>query len=195
MTEFYYGFLLSGIFDRVVLLDQLVQQSVYELRNPWLTVFFLKLTNLGSPLWLMLTGAILALYWLKQKKHLQAVFISGMLITTWILINYLKVLFSRSRPLYEALTLARGYSLPSGHAMLSLVFYGFLAYLLLQKWRDAKGKAAAVLLAVLVLLIGGSRIYLNVHYLSDVLVGYLLGAVLLALFIRLFRALKGKSGG
>ncbi|MEN6327596.1 MAG: phosphatase PAP2 family protein [Syntrophomonas sp.] len=192
MTEFHYRFLLSGFFDQIVLIDRLVQQSVYELRNPWLTFLFLKLTNLGSPVWIMLMGAILALYWLKYRKHMQAIFVSGMLITTWVLINYLKVLFSRNRPLQEALTLARGYSLPSGHAMLSLVFYGFLAYLLLHKWPGAKGKAAAVLLAILVLLIGGSRIYLNVHYLSDVLAGYILGAVLLAFFIRLFRTLKGK---
>ncbi|MDD3023659.1 MAG: phosphatase PAP2 family protein, partial [Syntrophomonadaceae bacterium] len=107
-----------------------------------------------------------------------------LLVVTWVMVNGLKVLFARNRPPEDALAAAYGYSLPSGHAMLSLSFYGFLAYLLMRKWPDTKGKAGAALLAGLILLVGISRSYLNVHYVSDILAGYFFGAILLMLFIK-----------
>ncbi|WP_420454534.1 phosphatase PAP2 family protein [Rubrivirga sp.] len=88
----------------------------------------------------------------------------------------LKALFQRARPT-EQIIEATGYSFPSGHAFASTVFYGMMVYLV---WRLTERRWARVLAAVLgpvvVLAVGLSRVYLNVHYLSDVLAGWLSGA-------------------
>lgn len=180
------------LLNSIVLFDRLVQESLSQFRHPGLDLFFQYITWGGSPLIIIALGELLALYFLSRKKFLEAVFINIVLVSTWLMINYLKILFGRSRPLGEALTAATGYSLPSGHAMIALIFYGFLAYLLWKKWPSTIGKAGVALMTFLILLIGSSRLYLNVHYLSDVLAGYLCGAIMLWLFIRGLHWAKGK---
>ena len=88
----------------------------------------------------------------------------------------LKVLLQRDRPESNPDIGAVGYSLPSGHAMGAMIFYGFLAYLII---RSQRSKGVKLLLTLLMLtftvLIGVSRIYLNAHYASDVLAGFIAG--------------------
>jgi undecaprenyl-diphosphatase len=94
----------------------------------------------------------------------------------------LKGMFHRTRPTWDVpLLTARGWSFPSGHAMGSLVAYGMLAYLLVRDPKGRPPRMAIVAGAVaLVLLIGLSRMYLGVHYFSDVVGGYAAGMVWLA---------------
>ncbi len=94
----------------------------------------------------------------------------------------LKHLFSRERPSINEAIDAVGYSFPSGHSMGSLIFYGFLVYLIIRssnrewlRWVSFAG------LSLLVLLIGTSRIYLSAHYPSDVAAGYIAGMIWLVL--------------
>ena len=99
------------------------------------------------------------------------------------MLNYiLKLIFSRTRPIDINIITETGYSFPSGHAMISLAIYGFLAYLL---WKsDYKYKKIGVsLLVLLIVLIGISRIYLGVHYTSDVIAGFIVSLGYLLLFI------------
>lgn len=92
-----------------------------------------------------------------------------------LVITGLKVLFARQRPEAQVIE-ATGYSFPSGHAFASTVFYGMMVYLV---WRLTKNTGARVLAAVVgplvVILVGLSRVYLNVHFLTDVLAGWLAG--------------------
>lgn len=103
-------------------------------------------------------------------------------------LNYvLKNIFERARPDAFHLVVAAGYSFPSGHAMVSLCFYGMAAFLLARvmpswRWRYMLG----VVIAVLILAIGISRIYLGVHYPSDVVAGYTAGTMWLMFSIALF---------
>lgn len=93
-----------------------------------------------------------------------------------LIVTGLKILFQRGRPLEQVIP-AHGYSLPSGHAFAATVFYGFLIYLVFR-FTDRVGLrvlAAAVGLAV-ILAVGLSRVYLNVHYLTDVVAGWTAGA-------------------
>ncbi|WP_299758537.1 phosphatase PAP2 family protein [uncultured Pontibacter sp.] len=110
--------------------------------------------------------------------------------STSILNQLLKRFFERPRPSFAMLEQS-GLSFPSGHAMIGGAFYGVLIYIV---WRTVPGAAwrwlLTCLLSLLVLLIGFSRIYLKVHYATDVLAGYALGVLWLLLSIYLMRRLE-----
>ncbi|NLB87665.1 MAG: phosphatase PAP2 family protein [Syntrophomonadaceae bacterium] len=102
--------------------------------------------------------------------------------------SLLKDFFGRPRPSGEHLTIATGMSFPSGHAMLSMAFYGFVAYLLAQRVNSPQRRKLIWAVAVIfIFLIGFSRLYLNVHYPTDVIAGFLLGALFLFAFIKLYQ--------
>lgn len=98
-----------------------------------------------------------------------------------------KLIFKRERPTIEHLVMQGGFSFPSGHSMGSVICYGGLAFLLFYLYKKNTLTLVALLaIVLLVLLIGLSRIYLGVHFPSDVISGYLLGASWLSLLIALF---------
>ncbi len=148
---------------------------VHSFSSPSLTVIFDFLTNLGGvSIEIILTGIILAGLFLR-KLYQYAVYLvlatgGGALIN-----GILKLIFQRPRPdLWPGIHQASGYSFPSGHAMSSACFYGFLIWLGFKLIRRHLLKillAGALLLIILI--VGLSRVYLGVHYPSDVLGGYL----------------------
>ncbi|NLN88199.1 MAG: phosphatase PAP2 family protein, partial [Syntrophomonadaceae bacterium] len=123
----------------------------------------------------------ISFYLLSKQNIYEAIFLNISLFSAWGMMSLLKNLFERSRPAGEALTIAAGFSLPSGHAMLAMAFYGFLAALLLRHRKRSRARWGAVLLFIWVILVGFSRIYLNVHYLSDVLSGFVFGFICMIL--------------
>ncbi len=94
------------------------------------------------------------------------------------LLNYiLKISFRRSRPLINDFIDAVGFSFPSGHAMGSMILYGMVSYFIIRSQRGLWLKVLITIISlVFILMIGISRIYLNAHYPSDVLAGYLAGS-------------------
>jgi membrane-associated phospholipid phosphatase len=171
--------------DPLVRFDRAVATYLHSLATPPLTTFFLVITAFGSIEAIALLGLLVAadLAWRRRWVSL----------VTWIvaaggsavLSQLLKGLFARPRPFFEhPLLIEKSYSFPSGHAMESLVVYGMLAYfvvLALESWR---ARTAVVFgTALLVLLIGLSRMYLGVHYFSDVVAGYAAGGVWLSALI------------
>lgn len=118
----------------------------------------------------------------KNKKFGGLVFFNA--INIFILNIILKLIFMRDRP-YELMIINEsGYSFPSGHAMAALGFYGFIIYLI---WHFNLSKNTKIifslLLGILIVLIGLSRIYLGVHYASDVLAGYMISLAYLIIYI------------
>ena len=103
----------------------------------------------------------------------------------------LKRLFNRPRPDIPLLEEARGLSFPSGHAMVSFCFYGLLAYII---WKSDAKKwvkwVAVIMLFLLVLFIGFSRIYLKVHYASDVMAGFCVGLIWLVLCLWILKRIE-----
>lgn len=92
--------------------------------------------------------------------------------------SLLKHLFVRTRPDLFRVVEATGYSFPSGHAMVSLCFYGMLAFFIVRNIKSLRWRLVIISLAVLlVVAIGISRIYLGVHYPTDVIAGYTAGAM------------------
>ncbi|MBN9419654.1 hypothetical protein ABS71_07365 [bacterium SCN 62-11] len=155
-------------------LEQRLSAPFLALRGARLSWLMLHLTWLGSQPMLALV-VILACFLPQLTPRLGDKL--GLILTTLgtSLLNLgLKSWFARARPGPEALPLYEEpyYSFPSGHAMISLVVYGFLAYLL---WRRQRSAGWTLFLASLVLIISATRIYLGVHYPGDVLAGLVAG--------------------
>ncbi|MDD4333385.1 MAG: bifunctional DedA family/phosphatase PAP2 family protein [Patescibacteria group bacterium] len=143
---------------------------------------FHYITYLGEWKIIFVVSVFLAIFFfLKYKKYFLslAVTICGSAATIYLG----KILIERPRPL-EATYLEDSFSFPSGHAAIAVAFYGFVAYFLcreIKSWRTKNNIIFSAL--ILILLIGFSRLYLEVHFLSDVLGGYLLGILWLIIGI------------
>lgn len=155
--------------------DEQINSYINSIRNLSLVKFFRWVTFFGEVEVIIVFGLIsLIILWYSKKKWTAAILwfiiVGGECIT-----YFAKIFFNRPRP-DNAVYMIESNSFPSGHAMISMVFYGFVAYLL---FRNTKNRLYKYLIfigsIILILLIGFSRLYLGVHYLSDVVVGYILG--------------------
>lgn len=171
----------GGWFSLMEPYDRLLFRWIGQDRSPMRTAVALWLDFLGSAKgeYLILLVSLPVLIF-RLKRFREAVLWSVSLTGAWWLNHVLKELFRRSRPDWEHLADTTGFSFPSGHAMVSLVFYGMLAYGL---ERSGPNRSRPVIWTVrigiggLVLAIGLSRVYLGVHYASDVTAGFAAGAV------------------
>lgn len=143
---------------------------------------FAWLTHLGDPEVLAALGLIVGARLLWQGQRGLAMCWIAALAGNGILNRTLKALFERSRPLHEhGWALEPDWSFPSGHASGAAVTYGMLAYLWMRQWR---GPPLLLPVAImLILVVGYSRIVLQVHYVSDVIAGYLSGGAWLIVCI------------
>lgn len=173
-------------------IDLMAKKALDSIGSPTLDTVMVYITNLGAPLTFYILAAGGVAYFAYKQKLIEGLFLVLCLFTSWGTMNLLKLVFMRARPAGEQLTFAEGYSFPSGHATLSLAFYGFIIYLLLTENKDGRTKFLAGFIAVLIFIIGISRVYLNVHYATDVLAGFILGSILLALFILTLRYCKSR---
>ena len=157
--------------------------NLFKYKNDLLTNFMKIITIFGSA-YVIVPCCIILLFALKNKKN-KILMMSNLVIIT-LLNQLLKCVFRRLRPINGIIS-ESGYSFPSGHSMVSMAFYGFLIYLLYKS--NFKYKNIFIgLLIVLILLIGISRIYLGVHYPTDVFGGFLLSISYLLLFIEISKA-------
>lgn len=141
-----------------------------------LTFVMKIISNLSSSIFVVIV-LILAIFILiktkKEKIYWQVMIFN---LATVILINQaLKYAFARQRPDILRLVDASGFSFPSGHAMVSVCFYGYIVYLILMLYKSKMKYLYSGVIAITILLIGISRIYLGVHYASDVAAGYFAG--------------------
>lgn len=154
--------------------------------SPNLDPYMIFVTNLGYGYTYaaILVASVLLLAFSRRWHEFKALLIC--LLGSTLLNNILKFAFQRTRPEAFRIVDAAGYSFPSGHAMVSLCLYGMLAFLIARNIRSRHGQIAVAVAAVLLIgAIGISRIYLGVHYPSDVVAGYTAGATWLAFSISL----------
>lgn len=188
---FIYGFIwfsqqLSEIdimrFDRKVI--AFAQSAITPQKTKWM----LGITFLGSVGWLTFIVCVLVIVLFLKKKLALALFYVCSSGIGALFNMLLKWLFKRERPDILPIISEEGYSFPSGHSMGSFIFYGSLAYLIIHLVHKKSLQWAAVILCgIFILLIGFSRIYLGVHYPSDIVGGFLAGGAWLLICIILFR--------
>lgn len=159
-------------------------QSHVSDKNNDIMLFF---TFLGKHSFLIPANIALIIFFLFIKRHKWfSIKIPAIALTSLALMGLLKNLFGRPRPLIPLLDEARGLSYPSGHALMSVTFYGLLIHIV---WHTVKRTwlkwLLIILLSLLILTIGFSRIYLRVHYASDVFAGFATGFLwlVISLFI------------
>lgn len=150
---------------------------------------------LGTHYFLIPANLLLVLYFLFIKKHRwYSVKIPVIALSSMLLMFLLKQIFGRHRPLMPLLDEARGLSFPSGHAMMSFSFYGLLIYLVWENVANRNLKWILMIgLLLLILFIGLSRVYLRVHFASDVLAGFCLGLMWLILGLWVLNLLERLS--
>ena len=145
-----------------------------------LTIVAKTITNIANPVILLLVAGVLFLVVEKKKNKFSIVCNLGIAA---ILNIILKSIIQRPRPIGHRLIDESGYSFPSGHSMVSMAFYGYLVYLIVKNVKNKYLRAiSSCILLLLILFIGLSRIYLGVHYTSDVIGGFIVAILYLLLY-------------
>jgi undecaprenyl-diphosphatase len=161
----------SFTFDKQILL------TLRELHTPLLDKVMLGFTYMGQPVVLLAICVVLGIVLLSLGERSQATILVIAAAGAAVLNNLLKYIFGRARPLlWERVVDVGQYSFPSGHAMISMVVYGIIGYLLSSKFPQWRLLIISLTL-VLVTGIGLSRLYLGVHWPTDVVAGYAAGLV------------------
>ena len=183
------GFLLiaKSVFSKeIVSMDVIVHDfiSTYFVSD-FVSQIIKFITNFGGAFFLSLMTIFLLIV-IKNKKIGFSIVINIIIIT--ILNMLLKNILQRPRPMEYNIINESGYSFPSGHSMVSMAFYGYLIYLI-YKYVDNKYIRwfLIISLSILISIIGLSRVYLGVHYISDVLAGFLLAIAYLIVFTKILK--------
>jgi len=185
---FFVGFLITfAIFAEKLELHKLYRFDIKVIR--WIqskidspnTRLMKLFTFLGSPMVvsILVMFTVVLLYWKGRRREAVGMFIANAAGAG--LNETLKYLFHRRRPDIHRLTAAHGYSFPSGHSMGSVMFYGTLGYFVCRWTRSIFIKIfTCIASAFMILMTGVSRIYLGVHYPSDVIAGFTAGGAWLS---------------
>lgn len=172
---------------RVVALDRQLQETMALLLSDRLTEIFIFITDLGGTRGTVI-GVILVGIPLLLRRRWWSAF--GLVFATaggGLVVLGLKAFFARARPV-ESIVHAGGYAFPSGHAFSAMVFFGYLIYLSYKHFRSPIVHALTTIVSfTMIVLIGASRVYLNVHWVTDVLGGFLAGFAWLLLSILIVR--------
>lgn len=170
--------------EQIHVFDNFIFSGIKRIRTEPLTIVFKFITFFCSTEFLLI-ATIAIMVFSKNKKR--AFYIALNVLICFLLNQGLKHVFLRPRPEDINLITEGGYSFPSGHSMVSLAFYGLFIYIIFHmRLKKYKRYLYCILLALLTLLIGISRIYLGVHYASDVLAGFAISMAYLIIYIKLF---------
>jgi undecaprenyl-diphosphatase len=171
-------------FDKSILL------WLHQFSHPILDQFMLTITQLGN-LNIVIVVTVITLNLLLWKRYYQEakIFLLAC-VGAWILTTGMKLFFAKSRPqLWPLLISENSFSFPSGHALGSVVLYGFIAYLL-SSFYPKFSRLIFCLVLIIIILIGFSRLYLGVHWPTDIIAGYGVGFLWLMFCITILRLQK-----
>jgi undecaprenyl-diphosphatase len=162
-------------------LDSLIASFAIGMRNDHLTNIVTIITNIGGAYSLILITTLLLIF-IKNKKVPFSILIN--LVCVFLTSQLFKLFFHRPRPDGVFLVNAGGFGYPSGHAMVSTAYFAFLIYLIMNNVKDKFMRILlTIILSILTVLISLSRIYLGVHYFTDIVGAVLLAIAYLTIFI------------
>ena len=162
--------------------------SKYFIRNN-ITSLMKLITYFGNQLLFVITIVILIMS--KNKKISYSIIIN--LICSFSVNQVVKFIIRRNRPNINRIVSASGFSFPSGHSMVSFAYYGYLIYLVNKYVKDKNKRITyTILLSLLIFFIGFSRIYLGVHYFTDVIGGYLFALIYLLIYVNIINGYLDK---
>ena len=174
-------------------IDSAVESFILGIRHNHLTNIMRIFTNISSSYSLIVITFLIILIAIIRNKRLPINTIVN-LICSYLTSYIFKIILRRPRPTGEFLTNAGGFSYPSGHTMVSFAFFTFVA---ISAYEKINNKLIKVLIRIftpiLILIIGFSRIYLGVHYTTDIIGGYLLGTAYLMIFLTIREKNKKKK--
>lgn len=177
-------------------MDQWTRGPVTWVAGTSFYTFFRFVTNFGSEFFMYPFTVIMAiLLMIAYRDWFPGVIFAmgtllGHLVNSWI-----KTMIARERPSVLAAANAEGFSFPSGHAMVTLIAYGLLMYFIIRKLRSQRSIMAAQIMFIgMILLIGSSRYFINVHYITDILAGFLFGGILLYVLIHVYEWIERRRG-
>lgn len=183
LVVLFFVILISILMGRTLFIDTTIMNIMANIRGEGLTKIVKIVTLFGeSKLILVLVVAIAAIFYF-TKHRADAYMMCLNLFNIVILNKGIKYLVRRERPL-NMLIEEDGFSFPSGHSMLSIGVYGFLMFLIYKSNLEKKYKTILMtLLTIIIVVVGLTRMYLGVHYPSDVIGGYLITGAYLIVFI------------
>jgi undecaprenyl-diphosphatase len=160
----------------IVVADKKFTDLLFSIRSEGLSIFLFLITKLGEREAVFIIGGIVSLIFLYRKRY-------WAFLSFWIVmggvglsVRFAKTFISRARPADVAYYEVEHFSFPSGHATTAMALFGLLAYFFYRHNRKSPYRKFIVwIAAILIIMVGFSRIYLGVHFLSDVLAGFLLG--------------------
>ena len=175
--------LAEDVFNKEIMNGDIIGYKIIStfLISDFATPIAKFITNFGGAVFLVVLTIILVIT-IKNRKIGLSIFSNLAIIT--ILNQLLKRILQRPRPTEYRIIEETGYSFPSGHSMISMAFYGYLIYLIYRYVKNKYIKWSSIaILSILICAIGVSRIYLGVHYTSDVLGGFFISISYLIIYI------------
>ncbi len=168
------------LFSQSHLIDYPISSFIFRMRCDFFDHFFKVVTKFGNTVWVV----VVVFFFLLVFRNQYGITLGSSACICLLSNLLLKKVIRRDRPDGFRLISQGGYSFPSGHAMISVCIYGYLVYLVFTKIKNPYLKySLAIFLLFLILSIGISRIYVGVHYPTDILAGYLLGLMELLIVI------------
>lgn len=175
--------LAEDVFNKEIMKGDIIGYKIIStfLISDFATPIAKFITNFGGAIFLVI--ATITLFIVIKNKKIGISILSNVAIVT-VLNQLIKRILQRPRPTEYRIIEETGYSFPSGHSMVSMAFYGYFIYLIYKYVKNKYVKwISIILLSLLICLIGISRIYLGVHYTSDVLGGFLISISYLIIYI------------
>jgi membrane-associated phospholipid phosphatase len=190
-----FGFITHEVlWEKEAEFDEMAFNYLKTHTNDKVISFMSAVTFFGSSKFLFTAYVVLVIWYLIRKKRAKALDIATIGLAGYFILYLLKLVFRRTRPLNPLIDPLHNFGFPSGHASSSFIFFGLLIYLL---WKESFSKTikwcAAFILLLFALLVGISRIYLRLHYASDVLAGFCLGFAWLSISILVLEHFRKKN--
>lgn len=169
-------------------IDTAVNAIIPSIQTPSLTKLMIIITGIGSTTCLAILSILLLILLIYKKRYHQSLLLAFGMLGGLLIELFIKAIIQRERP--ESMLIAEtGYSFPSAHAMMALVFFAILMYTVKDDLKNAFLRYLFIAVSIcIVLLVAFSRLYLGVHWLSDVIGGLIIGAIWLLLLILIFKS-------